>query len=235
MRSAIRVVTAFVVLATCLALGVACSKHEATPTGLHDFLGIPGPAAPAANSPAGALRLLQWCWVNRDADLYATVLAGDYSGKCSERDSVGSTSGGSLSREDELQIARHLFGNGTPTGPPATSITFDITSDLVGVPDARAGKNPIWHKQIRAQVLLRVTFGKDAFEIKGPSLFFLTRGDSASIPPDLAERGFAPDSARWYVESWEDESAPASAPGAVPNDPVPVMIKSLCDIKALYR
>jgi len=238
MRSAIRVVTALAVLATCLALGAACSKHEATPTGVRNFLGIPGPAAPtppAASSAAGALRLLQWCWMNRDADLYATLLTDDYRGTCSERDSVGSGFAGSFSREEELQIARHLFGNGTPTAPPATSIAFDITSDLVAVPDGRPGKNPLWHKQIREQVLLRVGFGEDTYETRGPSLFFLTRGDSASIPSDLAARGFGPDSARWYIERWEDESAPGASPGAVPTDPVPVLIKTLCDIKELYR
>jgi hypothetical protein len=238
MRAAIRVVTALAVLAVCVALLVACSKHEAAPTGLLPFMMR---SAPVAESPADAIRRLQKSWATRDVDLYATVLTADYCFQCSVRDSAGSgsrASGCAFGRDDELQFARHFFETGSATDPPATDIAFDLTSDLVAVPDARPGKDPGWHSQIRAQVFFRFNIGDSGFiELKGPSLFYLVRGDSASIPPELVARGFAPDPNRWYVERWEDETSAESdlAADAGPTRPLPTPSFSLCALKERYR
>jgi len=40
--------------------------------------------------------------------------------------------------------------------------------------------------------------------------FFVVRGDSAQIPPQLMARGFRPDTTRWYIERLEDTAAALS-------------------------
>lgn len=238
MKAAIRFVTAVVVLAACVVLGVGCSKNRAAPTGLLPmFIGVPENLPPAANSPAGALRLFQYCWRNRDVNQYASMFTDDFCFKCSARDSAGSGSGCDFGRGDELQMAEHLFEAGTATDPPASSIRFDYTSDLVATPDPRPGKDPGWHKQIRAQALLRIDVEDRSNEIKGPGLFYLVRGDSASIPPDLVVRGFAPDPNRWYIEAWQDETTPESGrpAAATPAHPLPTRNFTWCDLKTQYR
>jgi hypothetical protein len=46
----------------------------------------------------------------------------------------------------------------------------------------------------------------NSVEVTGNALFFLTRGDSAQIPPELIARGLRPDSTRWWMDRMEDET-----------------------------
>lgn len=173
--------------------------------------GAPPTPPPAPTTAAGVLRLFQWCWRNRAITEYREIFTDDYLFKFSVRDSSGSTYDPTVRpwrREDELDSAEKLFVTGTPSDPPATNITFEYTSDLVAVPDARPGKDPGWHKQIRAQVSLRIIVGESTTEVTGPGLFYLVRGDSAAIPQELVDRGFKPDANRWWIERWEDETTP---------------------------
>ena len=50
------------------------------------------------------------------------------------------------------------------------------------------------------------------YRIIGNARFFVVRGDSALIPQEL---GFKPDSNRWYIDQWRDETlgGPAAGPG----------------------
>src|SRR4030067_3301633 len=109
-------------------------------------------------------------------------------------------------REEELIAAPTFRVGGSPPEPPATSIQLDFTSGLVDFPDSRPGKNSIWHREIRTEVILRVNRGDSQPEARGPGLFFLVRGDSAAIPQELKLKGFVPNKDRWYIERWEDET-----------------------------
>jgi len=53
-------------------------------------------------------------------------------------------------------------------------------------------------------------------DVSGFANFFLVRGDSASIPDDLRQRGFFPDSTHWYVELWEDDTFSGDGARAMP-------------------
>ncbi len=162
---------------------------------------------PVPNSPQGVLKLFRWCWVNRSIAEYRDIFTDDYRFVFSARDSAGNTyRDRPWLREDELISADHLFVGGTATEPPASNITLDYTTSLIAYADSRPGKNPRWHKEIRTEVLLRVSRGESGFEVKGPALFFLVRGDSALIPKEMEARGFQPDSNRWYIQRWEDET-----------------------------
>lgn len=171
---------------------------------------------PSPISPAGVLELFRWCWVNRAIPEYREIFTDDYSFQFSERDSAGNIFRTTpWRREDELVAAENIFVNGTAIDPPATSITLDYTQSLIPVPDDRDGKTYPWHQQIRSQVLLRVNRGENGFEVKGAALFYLVRGDSARLPIELVNRGFQPDSNRWYIERWVDETLQDPGTGAL--------------------
>jgi len=54
--------------------------------------------------------------------------------------------------------------------------------------------------------------------------FYFVRGDSARIPADLAA---APDSAVWYIDRWEDQTAPGGGSS--------VLDATWAGLKARYR
>jgi hypothetical protein len=167
--------------------------------------------APVPNTPANVVKLFEWCWLNRDAAQYREVFTDDYRFQFAPNDSAGGPyQGRPWIREDELASASHLFQGGTDR-PPASRIQISLEQSLLALPDPRPGKNKRWHKSIRSSVELTVTVDQngapDVSTISGYALFFLVRGDSAAIPSEL---GFRPDSTRWWIERWEDETAGAT-------------------------
>ncbi len=137
-------------------------------------------------------------------------------------------------RDDELIAAQHLFVEGTITEPPASGIMLGLAGSLIALPDYRAGKSARWHQYVHAAALTLTVNRTDgsALFVTGAADFFLVRGDSAAIPPDLA--AVRPDTATWYVEHWDD----LSSGGATPADPVktlPTHRVTWFGIKARYR
>jgi len=178
---------------------------------------------PVPATAENTLLLFQWCWRQRAIDEYREIFTDDYEFQFSSLDSAGNAfRDRPWTREDELIAATNLFVGGSATEPPATSIQLDFTSGLVDFPDSRPGKNSIWHREIRTEVILRVNRGDSQLEVRGPGLFFLVRGDSAAIPQELKLKGFVPNKDRWYIERWEDETIAegAAARRAPPPDGV---------------
>jgi hypothetical protein len=163
--------------------------------------------APTPNSPQNAVKLFEWCWVNRGVDEYRELFTDDYVFISAGTDSAGNASRQiQARRDDEVQTAQNMF-IGSADRPPAEQITLVFDQNLVPFPDSRPGKNPKWHKQIRTSVNLKVRIDSgNTVEVTGNALFFLTRGDSAAIPQELINRGFKPDSLRWWIDRWEDET-----------------------------
>jgi hypothetical protein len=54
-------------------------------------------------------------------------------------------------------------------------------------------------------VTLTIRTDEQDFQVLGSARFFLVRGDSVAIPPELNTR-FGQDSTRWWIERWEDET-----------------------------
>jgi hypothetical protein len=162
--------------------------------------------APLPNSPTGVVDLFRWCWQNRAYDEYQDIFTDNYRFEFASGDSAGTYYAGTpWTRSDELATAQHIFITGTPSQPPATSVTLNFTQDLSVDPDPRDGKrDTTYHRQITALVNLRVFFAESGFEVTGPVYFNVIRGDSAIIPPQLVARGFKPDPNRWYIERWVD-------------------------------
>ena len=197
--------------------------------------GISAPPPPA-NSPSGVLRLFEWSYNNRDYSVYRTLFTDDYRFAFSALDTAGKAyRGDTWTRNDELPSAQNLFN-------AASSITLQLDKSFAVFSDTRPGKsNTTYYRTIRTQVLLNiVTQDNNQINVQGKANFFLVRGDSAVIPLDL---GFQPDSNRWYIDRWEDETvgspfAKSGAPvrsRAPEHRALPAKGTTWCDVKALYR
>ena len=163
---------------------------------------------PTPDTPQGVIRLFEWCWNNRDISTYKEIFTADFRFVFALGDSAGNQfRDDPVTREMELTIARNLFVGGS-TAPPATSIYLSLDPTLRPLADSRDGKNAKWHKEIVTSVDLTIkTEGDQEYRIIGNARFFVVRGDSALIPQELS---FKPDSNRWYIDQWNDETLPAS-------------------------
>lgn len=195
--------------------------------------------APSPTTPADAIRLFEWCWVNRGVEEYKELFTDDYVFQSASLDSAGNGGRDILTRrQDEIETAENIF-IGTAERPPASRITLNFDRNLVPFPDTRPGKNPIWHKTIRTSVDLKVEVGDGStLEVTGYALFYLTRGDSAAIPAELKARGFKPDSLRWWIDRWEDETLASEGASARRSRPLGsrafVIPMSMPQLKARY-
>jgi len=188
---------------------------------------LPAPP-PVANTPANAVRLLEWTWEHRDCEALSPLFTEDFVFAFAAADSAGSPyRSDPWTREDELAASCALFEH-------ADDIRLDSDRTLIALPDDRPGRNPIWRKTIRTMVSLEVTAdrggGPEVFEVNGYAKFYLVRGDSAAIPAELVQRGFVPDSTRWWFDRWEDETLPAGGTRAHPT-----AATSWGRIKVLFR
>jgi hypothetical protein len=167
---------------------------------------------PVPIDPRSTLLLFKWCWENRAIDEYRELFTDDYVFVFSQQDSAGNAFREvPWRRTDEMASTTNIFVGGSATEPPADRITLDFTNTLNEFPSSFPGHHPKWHREIRAEVNLRVQRGESALEVRGPGLFFFVRGDSAALPEELIQRGFGPDSTRWYIQRWEDETVATSA------------------------
>jgi hypothetical protein len=168
--------------------------------------GVSDPA-PVPSRPELIVRLFEWCWEHRSITDYEEVFSDDFLFAFAATDSAGRAfQGAVLTRNDEIETARHLFVGGG-TSPPANSISLQLDQNLFAEQDTRPGKrDTTYHREIVTNVVLRIETEGESFQVIGAARFFVVRGDSALIPQDLVDRGFRPDPARWYIERWEDET-----------------------------
>ncbi len=187
------------------------------------------------DSPGALLDAFAHAWNNRDPAEYSELLTQDFQFAFSPSDSAGSAfPGHCFDEEAELETARHLFVTGTANNPPAMKILLTFDRTFFMEPDSRPGKTFPWHQQVKRNVVLSIDTGDQNFRITGASLFFVVRGDSAAIPPDLVARGVRPDPNRWWIERWEDETlgTPSLSFGDVPT---PTRSTTWGSVKILYR
>lgn len=162
----------------------------------------PPDTAPVPNSPANAVKLLEWAQEHRDTTAYRSALTQDFGFKFALGDPAGvSFAGDSLDRAKELIVATHMFvGGGTKAHATGIHIAFDPTLTAQG--DDR-GFDPITHKLIHTSHGVTVESPGDTLTAAGFTDFYLVRGDVADIPPGL---GLSADPNRWWVQEWVDKS-----------------------------
>ncbi|TMQ71215.1 MAG: hypothetical protein E6K80_06290 [Candidatus Eisenbacteria bacterium] len=182
-------------------------------------VGITQPA-PVPDSPGNLLRLLEWCYTNRDVFKYRELFDDNYRFVFGALDPDGfAYRDNPWTREDEVQSTTHLFQGGDANQPAATSITIFLDRNFRVTEDPNHPGRA--HKLVRTSVTLKVVTDQER-EITGFANFFVVRGDSAAIPDELRQRGFLPDSNRWYILRHEDDTfqetpgASASAPSLAP-------------------
>jgi hypothetical protein len=204
--------------------------------------------APIPNSPTNLLRLLEWCYMNRAIFEYRELFDNDYRFVFGTLDPDGNAyRANPWTREDEVESTTHLFQGGGANQPAANSIVILLDRNFrVGDDPNHPGRG---HKLIRTSVTIRIVADETQREVQGYANFFLVRGDSAVIPAELLERGFEPDSNRWYILRHEDDTLPpdqaiASAPmshaAAVPATPAAATVReylvgSWGSVKYAYR
>jgi hypothetical protein len=207
------------VLAACPPMG--CSRDHEPLRPRTDTLAL----SPVPDSPSNLLRLLEWAYNNRSISEYGRLFTDDYRFAYSALDRYGVPYRQTpWTQEDEIISATKLFQGGGATQPAAASITLVLDRNFQVRDDPRPGKNAEWHKYIRTSVSLKILDANGSQVIvNGFANFFVVRGDSAVIPEELVQKGFAPDSSRWYIERWEDDTAtgaviagPAAARGRPP-------------------
>jgi len=192
----------FAVLVAAMALAAGCGESSSRLSGVRV-------AAPTANSPINAVKLLAWQWSHRDTSGYRDLFAAGYRFVFEEADSAGNASTlRTLDRDQEVRVVENLFVRGTSTEPPAWRISFALDPNPIALPDSRPGKNSFWHREIASGLDAVITASLETYRIVGATRFYVVRGDSSGLT------GAAADSARWYIERWEDESSPIPAAAA---------------------
>jgi len=187
--------------------------------------------APAAVSPAAALRRLEWIFNHRSVDVYRTLLSADFVFVCSPTDSAGAA----WTRDDELQFANHLFLGGGGLAP-ATRIQLTLDKNFFVFPDPTCPWDPTgrWHRNVQSILSLVIALDEgSAYELQGHTNFYLVRGDSAAIAVDPRAPGVVADSTTWFLRRWDDETATEG--GSPLRAAQPTSNKTLCELKSLYR
>lgn len=207
-----------------------CSKNTVAPPPV-----VVDPAPPA-NSAANLVHRIEYDWQNRSLD-YLQLLTSDFTFAFAEGDSAGQRWRLSphWTRAEEVVSITNMFG---PAGamPPAANIALNLDRTFIPLPDPRPGKDLRWHRSVRSHVDLIVDMDQGSGSINrlivvGNALFFLVRGDSAAIPPEMAAAGVGPDSTRWWLERWEDETL---SEGGIGLRPMPSMSTTWGSIKARF-
>jgi hypothetical protein len=171
--------------------------------------------APVAATPAQALRRLEWCWEHHATEGCPDLLTCDFQFVFAATDSAGNAfRNRAWVRPDELSFILNLLKRGSATEPPANFVALQFDPVLAAVADDRPGRDPRWHQMIRSQLIVVVENPTREYRALGVQRFYLARGDSACIPQELRDRGFGPDSTRWWIEQWQEEDKPLAPAGA---------------------
>ena len=189
---------------SCRALLAAALLCLAGCSTVHHVTGPLPWAPPAPNSPSNAIRLFEWGWNHRNLDAFENLLTADFRFVFAPNDSAGNPfRDAPIGREEMLACLEHLFSGGGPA-PPATSIHLVLDPALIALPDSRPDMNPRWHKEILTSVDLTIRTGDlTEYRVTGNARFVVVRGDHAILP---AGSGLGPDSTRWYLLQWNDET-----------------------------
>lgn len=167
-------------------------------------------AAVEPASATGVVKSLAQRLEARDISAVYELLADDFVFVTAVNDSAGQGGVGPGRSTDFIEFWSSLL-LGSASNPAPTRVTVNVDRNLRDFPDTRPGMDARVHRTIRSSLDLKLEYpGGRTTEVTGYVLAFATRGDSAAIPLELEARGFKPDSSRWWLQRYEDETLPAS-------------------------
>jgi len=217
----------------CAALLAGCSNRTKSPSApvLADPMSVPLAAVRAL--PTGAGRTLDGfrrSIQGRDIAGLGRALTGDFLFGCDASDTAGAVFRSPIGREEFMSAFSRLFAE-VEAEAPAARISFQWTSPLRDLPDPRPGRDPRFHRLVLATSRLVVAEGVQVTDIRADQAFFLARGDSAQVPPELAAAGETPDPNRWFIERIED----GSGNDAIQQGAPPAVRFGWCGLFARFR
>lgn len=162
----------------------------------------PAEQPPAASSATGAVEQFAWGFSHKDVDVVRGLLTDDFLFISAAADSAGNATRDSLGGQNWFLAALAAMADSSST------MSFTVDRALLAFADTRPGKNPKWHRQVRTSVAIVIhgSGSMGTYDVGGNALFFVTRGDSAAIPQEQIARGVKPDSTRWWLDRYEDET-----------------------------
>lgn len=215
-----------VLLAAASLVAAGCGGKSATQPAPDPLAGMPAPT-----SPSGVLRALEWAVNHRSIEAYRSLFTGDFVFRFSTLDTAGILwgAGHPWGRAQEQGAFTTLVQGGDAGQPAATACQLQLDRNFIVFADPRPGMNdPVRRRSITTQVNLTVTTSDGATSnVYGSGTFYVVRGDIAVLPPDL---GLAPDSTRWYIGGWDDNTIGTGAVFA----PMPTKNRTWGDIKVMY-
>jgi hypothetical protein len=188
----------------------------------------PQDIAPAANTPVGAVRRLEWAFNQGGQEAISGLLTEDMRFTSTTLDSSGNPYGGAWTR-DELLASITALMTGNAETPPASNVRLGFEQNLVPFDDTRPGHAGRFHRAVRTHYDFKVVTGSDTLAASETLTCYLTRGDSAQIPQSELARGAAPDSSRWWIDTIEDDAIFAHV------GPGPWPPSTLTEILSLWR
>jgi hypothetical protein len=241
----VRPITAtLLVLVAAFAFGLGGCSNPSTGFHLGHFAPEePADPAPTPNSPAAALRLLEWCYNNRSCLECRDLFTDDYRFVFSSLDSAGVDYRATpWTRDDELIYMTHLLCGGSPSQPTPVCVRLAFDKNFLVFPDpdyVASDPQGRWHVNIRTQLVFNARFPDgNVIDVSGAANFYFVRGDSAMIPEESRMRGVGPDSTRWWIRRWVDETAEELRAVAAPASvlaPQPASNRTWGGLKVLYR
>jgi hypothetical protein len=162
-------------------------------------------AAPQPTSSRNVMKLFKWCWDNQNITEYEKIFTDDFRFAFAEADSQGNAfPGHALIREEEIDIARHLFVGGRLGEPPANSIALEYRSPLIPDPDTRPGKTEPYHVMFQTDVDITIRADQGTFHIQSKAVFFAVVWDSANKENVVHTLHIPENKRRWFIERYEE-------------------------------
>ncbi len=124
----------------------------------------------------------------------------------------------------------HLYSGGAT--PPPADIRLRLDPTLQVLPDSRTGKDAKVHKEILTGYDLTVWTRAGTYHLVGDTRFFVVRADSALLPPAM---GLSPDSTRWLLEQWNDETVVIQGARRFVGAPPPLTLATWGQLLVLYQ
>ena len=185
-----------------LTLGVVQTAIPAPPPTPNEVARAPCLVRSAPDSPLGLVRRFEQAYECGDLTAYAQLFTTDFR-FFTEDPGIRAQYPGGMTREDEIDAARHLFFGNTKQGGEHVplAVRIDLRFDSLAVVDDPESPGSPWRYRmvIAFGVSLVIDVGgrADLVSFGERNEFYVVRGEAADLGPAQA-----PDADHWYFRKW---------------------------------